>query len=406
MVAGDVVAGSPAERERIVVIDDDYAMRLSCHQILTKSGFEVETFEDGSQGLVGVAELRPSLVVVDLKMPGLSGMDVIRRVREIDPGIVLVVITGYATIGTAVEAMKSGAYDFLPKPFKPEELRLIVSRGLERRQLHRKSRELEVERELMKRRFISFMTHQLKSPLAAVHQYLDVLKRLESTGEVAAQRAEWLDRCLTRTAELRNLIDDWLLLAKAEGSTLVAKRERVELAPVLEGLVASYEERARAAEVTLATELEGASYAVVGDRNCVAVLFDNLITNAIAYNRRGGAVTVAARHEPGEVVVEVRDTGPGIPEEAVGLLFEEFFRVRRSAGDGSGNGEGAGNGTGGGGYRGLEGTGLGLAICKRIVAEHGGGIAVESEVGVGTIFRVSLPACAEPAARSDEGSEA
>jgi signal transduction histidine kinase len=117
-------------------------------------------------------------------------------------------------------------------------------------------------------------------------------------------------------------------------------------------------------------------------------------------------VTVAARRQPGEVVVEVRDTGQGIPEEAVGLLFEEFFRVRRSAGDGSGNGEGAGNGTGGGGYRGLEGTGLGLAICKRIVAEHGGGIAVESEVGVGTIFRVSLPACAEPAARSDEGSEA
>jgi two-component system, sensor histidine kinase and response regulator len=117
-------------------------------------------------------------VVVDLKMPGLSGMDVIRRVREIDPEIVLVVITGYATIGTAVEAMKSGAYDFLPKPFKPDELRLIVSRGLERRQLHRKSRELEVERELMKRRFVSFMTHQLKSPLAAIHQYLDVLKRL------------------------------------------------------------------------------------------------------------------------------------------------------------------------------------------------------------------------------------
>jgi two-component system, OmpR family, phosphate regulon sensor histidine kinase PhoR len=84
------------------------------------------------------------------------------------------------------------------------------------------------------------------------------------------------------------LIDDWLLLAKAEGSTLVTKRERVELKPVLEGLVASYEERARAAEVTLATELPGASYAVVGDRNCVAVLFDNLITNAIEYNRRGG----------------------------------------------------------------------------------------------------------------------
>jgi two-component system, sensor histidine kinase and response regulator len=400
------VSAATVGRERVVVIDDDYAMRLSCQQILTKSGFEVETFEDGSRGLVGVAELRPGLVVVDLKMPGLSGMDVIRRVREIDPGIVLVVITGYATIGTAVEAMKSGAYDFLPKPFKPDELRLIVNRGFERRHLHRKSRELEVERELMKRRFISFITHQLKSPLAAIHQYLDVLKRLEGTPEVAEKRAEWLDRCLTRTTELRQLIDDWLLLAKAEGATLVTKRERVELKPVLESLVSSYEERARAADVALVTELPEAAYAVVGDRNCVAVLFDNLITNAIAYNRRGGAVTVTARHELGEVVVEVRDTGPGIPEEAVGLLFEEFFRVRQ-AGSGNGDGNGSGNGNGGGGRQDPGGTGLGLAICKRIVGELGGGIAVESEVGVGTIFRVSLPAfVAEGVSRTNEGSQA
>jgi two-component system, sensor histidine kinase and response regulator len=385
---------APAERERIVVIDDDYAMRLSCRQILVKAGFEVEVFEDGTQGLVGISELKPALVVVDLKMPGLSGMDVIRRVREIDPEIVLVVITGYATIGTAVEAMKSGAYDFLPKPFKPEELRLIVARGLERRHLHRKSRELEVERELMKRRFISFMTHQLKSPLAAIHQYLDVLKRLGDTPDVAEKRDEWLARCLERTSQLRQLIDDWLLLAKSEGATLVTKRERVDLRPVLDGLVAAYEERARDAEVRLVGDLDGGEYAVVGDRNCLTVLFDNLITNAIAYNRSGGEVRVTARRVPGEVVVDVRDTGPGIPPEALGLLFEEFFRVPTVAKD-DGGGNGGGNGGEGNGRRRWRGTGLGLPICKRIVTELGGGIEVESEVDVGSTFRVHLPAYQE-----------
>jgi two-component system, sensor histidine kinase and response regulator len=382
----------PAEQkpgELVVVIDDDYAMRVSCDQILKKSGYEARTFEDGTRGLLGVADLKPSLVVVDLKMPGLSGMDVIRRIREIDPEIVVVVITGYATIGTAVEAMKAGAYDFLPKPFKPDELRLIVARAHERYALRRKSRELEMERELMKRRFISFMTHQLKSPLTAVYQYLDVLKRLGDSPEATEKRAEWLDRCLKRTGALQMLIDDWLLLAKSEGTTLVRKRERVDLRRVLKDLMASHEESARSGEIGIEEHLPAMEYPIWADRICVGVLFDNLISNAIGHNRRGGQVLVSARGTRTEVVVEIRDTGPGIPEEALEFLFEEFFRVRGSDGDGEGGV--------------LKGTGLGLAICKRIAGELGGAIEVESKVGEGSVFRVNLPAYSEVEWSAPEG---
>ena len=145
-------------------------------------GLRVETFEDGARGLEGVAELKPGLVVVDLKMPGISGMEVISRVHEIDPQIIIIVITGYATIDTAVEAMKSGAYDFLPKPFSPDELRLIVNRGLDRRRLALESQRGEVERALLKRRFVTFVSHQLQTPLVAIHQYLDVLNHLDRQG--------------------------------------------------------------------------------------------------------------------------------------------------------------------------------------------------------------------------------
>ncbi len=377
----------PGAGERIVVIDDDYVMRLSCRQILTKSGFEVETFEDGSRGLAGVAELRPSVVVVDLKLPGLSGVEVIRRVRELDPDAVLIVITGYATVGTAVEAMQSGAYDFLPKPFKPDELRLTVGRALERRQLLKRSRELELERELMKRRFVSFVSHQLKSPVAAVHQYLAVLKRLDRSPDVEAKRREWLDRCLTRTEEMRDLIDDWLTLARAEGTGLVSVRGRVDVRPILERLVDSHEESAEAAGVSVGGDLPGRPFPVIGDRNCLMVLFENLLENAIAYTRPGGSVAVWAGEDAGEVVVEVRDTGVGIPPEARDRLFEEFYRVSR------GNGRSGMGGTENGkSPTRPEGTGLGLPICKRIVTELGGRIEVESEVDVGSTFRVRLPA--------------
>src|SRR5271165_3865392 len=108
----------------VVVIDDDSVMRMSCRKILSKIGLHVEVFDNGALGLEGVARLKPGVLVVDLKMPGISGLEVIKRVHESDPNVVVIVITGYATIDTAVEAMQAGAYDFLPKPFLPDEFRL------------------------------------------------------------------------------------------------------------------------------------------------------------------------------------------------------------------------------------------------------------------------------------------
>jgi two-component system, sensor histidine kinase and response regulator len=370
----EVPMSSPAQRETIVVIDDDYAMRLSCRKILEKSGFQVETFEDGVQGLEGVARLKPGLVVVDLKMPGMSGLEVISRVHAIDPDIILVVITGYATIDTAVEAMKSGAYDFLPKPFSPEELRLIVNRGFERRRLVLESRQYEVERALLKRRFVTFVSHQLQTPLVAVHQYLDVLKHLGGHPDVAVKREEWIDRCLQRIEAMQVMVKEWLELSAVESEALARSRDQVDLKGVIADIFAAYQPQAEAVQVSLESNLPEGGCWVAGDRHCVAVLFDNLVANAIKYNRPGGKVKVAAKVQAGEVSVSVADTGIGIPEKYIPFVFDEFFRVRDEA------------------TRNTSGSGLGLAICRKITAEMGGNITVESRVNTGSVFRVNLPA--------------
>ena len=364
----------PTPNETIVVIDDDYAMRLSCRKILEKSGFQVETFEDGVQGLEGVARLKPGLVVVDLKMPGMSGLEVIARVHSIDPNIILVVITGYATIDTAVEAMKSGAYDFLPKPFAPDELRLIVNRGLERRRLVLEGHRFEVERALLKRRFVTFVSHQLQTPLVAVHQYLDVLKRLGDHPDVTVKREEWINRCLHRIEAMQVMVKEWLELSAVESEALTRSRDEVNLRAVIDDIFSAYQPQAETEQVELESNLPEGTCAVAGDRHCVAVLFDNLVANAIKYNRAGGKVTVAAEVRNGEVTVSVADTGIGIPEKYIPFLFDEFFRVKDEA------------------ARKTSGSGLGLAICRRIVAEMGGSIVVESKVNAGSVFRVSLPA--------------
>lgn len=376
------------ERQQVVVIDDDYAMRLSCQQALAKAGYGVEVFEDGTRGLEGVAALKPGLVVVDLKMPGLSGMDVIARLHDVDPLITIIVITGYATIGTAVDAMKAGAYDFLPKPFSPEELRMIVRRGFDWRRLQMDSRRCELDRELMRRRFVTFVSHQLKTPLVAVHQYLDVLRRLGDTPDAALRRAEWLDRCLVRTDELQRLIEDWLTLAQLEGGALVRQRIRVDLKEALPRILAGHQPLAAEHGVTLRHELPAAAYPVRGDPTCLGVLFDNLITNAVKYNRPGGCVRVSAEPAPGEVVVTVADTGVGIPADALPFVFDEFYRARQPAG-----------------HR-VEGTGLGLPICRRIVTELGGTIDVDSAEGAGSTFRVRLPAYGNGERRPDDGRNA
>jgi signal transduction histidine kinase len=340
-------------------------------------GFTVETFDNGADGLDGVARLKPALVVVDLKMPGISGLEVVTRVHELDAQAIIVVITGYATIGTAVEAMKSGAYDFLPKPFSPDELRVIVNRGLERRALLKQTEQLRAEQEQLRRRFVTFVSHQLQSPLSAVHQYLDVLKRIGDGADGEQKRAEWLDRCLVRIDELQELIRDWLTLSRIESGSFVRSAEPVDLRDVIAKVPSKYEGLAAMRGVAIEIHSPDESCPVMADESAVDVLLDNLVTNAIKYNRPNGRVTVSAMVHGNEIRLAVADTGIGIPEQQREFLFNEFFRVHSDA------------------TTNTPGTGLGLAICKRVAGELGGTIEVESTEGVGTTFSVVLPLVAQ-----------
>lgn len=361
------------EQQRIIVIDDDPVMRLSCLKILEKEAYLVETFEDGLQGLERINQQKPDLLVVDLKMPKIGGMEVIKRVHDIDPGICIVVITGYATIGTAVEAMKAGAYDFLPKPFTPDELRLIVKRGMERTELARQSKRLKQEKENLERRFLTFVSHQLQSPLVAVQQYLDVLQHLGDSPNKQALQDEWIDRSLARIKELISIIRDWLTISKIESGQFVDCLAKVDVNPIITELLQIYSQQARDNSIILAAELPDDLSPVKAHEECLKMLFSNLIVNAIKYNRKNGKVTVSSKNEGENVIVSVSDTGIGIPEDKLNLIFEEFYRVKDES------------------TKNIPGTGLGLPICKKIADELGGRIIVESKFNKGSSFQVFLP---------------
>ena len=361
------------KKQIIYIIDDDPVMRLSCQQILVKQGFQVETFEDGVKGLDRIQEEKPQLIVVDLKMPKIGGMEVIAKVHEMDPDVVIVVITGYATIDTAVNAMKAGAYDFLPKPFTPDELRLIVNRGLERQHLLEESNRLRREKEKMQRQFITFVSHQLQSPLVAVQQYLDVLNHLGDSPKKQEVQQEWIERSRVKIKELIALIRDWLKLSKIEGGALVDNIKAINLLALIADIVNTYKQRANESHISLVLNLPQNLSNVKGDDECLNVLFSNLIVNAIKYNKPNGEVTISVEENGEYVNVTVSDTGIGIPQENIDSIFEEFQRVKSES------------------TKNISGTGLGLPICKKIITELGGKIDVKSKINKGSTFVVSLP---------------
>jgi PAS domain S-box-containing protein len=131
----------------ILVVDDEMGIREACKRALAGEGYAIDVAEDGNVGLQKVKDRPYDLILMDLMMPGIGGLDLIKKTHDIEPETIIVVITGYATIETAVEATKRGAYDYLPKPFTPEALTALVKRGLEKRELRLEAQRLHHERE-------------------------------------------------------------------------------------------------------------------------------------------------------------------------------------------------------------------------------------------------------------------
>jgi len=127
---------------KLLVIDDEQIIRDGCTRILSKEGYDVTTAEGGEQGLEIIHKQRPDIVLLDMKMPGISGLEVLGRINQLKIDVTVIVITGYATVETAVDAMKEGAYDFISKPFNPDQLRLVVKRAVEKRRLEQEAKML------------------------------------------------------------------------------------------------------------------------------------------------------------------------------------------------------------------------------------------------------------------------
>ncbi len=358
------------DRPKILLIDDEPAICEACQQIFTENNYLVEIAQNGTEGLKKFEEFNPDVVFIDLKMPGISGNEVLRKIIEKKTDAIPIVITGYASIESAVESMKNGAFDFLPKPFTSEELLMITKRGLERKRILAEKKRLESEKERMRQNFISLVSHELRTPLVAVIQYLEVLSG-GMAGQISDQQKNILERMKIRLKELLDIINRWLKLARIEELNLKENFQEFEIKEVIEESVEMLKPLFQEKKINIVSNLSNEAIRIFGDRDLIKEVFVNIITNGIKYNREKGSLFINSRINGEFVVTEIIDTGIGISEDEIKRLGEEFYRVKR---------EGIAGG-----------SGLGLSIVKKILEIHNGKLEIKSKIDEGSNFSVYLP---------------
>lgn len=358
-------------KAKILIIDDEEVVLDSCAQILRGSPYQLATASDGTSGLALLQEFQPDLVFVDLKMPGISGFEVLEKISEIDPTIVTVVITGFATVSSAVEAMKKGAYDFLPKPFTPDEFRLIARRGIERRKLMLEAIALRKERDLLREQFASIVSHELKAPLSAIQQNIFALE-FELEKSLSSEQKEKFERIKARIGDLLKMINSWLRVIAVDIDRLKDSFTPLSIAEPIANAIESLATLAARKNIEVLSDVSPDLPPVMGDKVNLAEVFVNIIGNALKYSPDGAKVHVRARQEEQAVIIEIEDMGIGIAKEDLPHIFDGFYRGKS-------------------GQAAATGHGIGLAVARQIVEAHDGSIAVESELGKGTTFTIRLP---------------
>jgi len=371
---------------RLLVIDDEQGLREGCRRVLSRYRFQVDLAATGYEGLALFRQSHPDLVLLDVMMPDISGIELMDILRGDDPDIVCIIITGYATVELAVEAMKLGAYDFIAKPFSDDNLLLAVEKGLEKRRLEQESRRMQQaeeearrlsqekamleELDQVKSAFMRKVAHELRAPIGAIQSFL--LSILAGYGSPEAQH-EMMERAVLRAGELLDLVNDLLNLSRLKDAKMELKKQEVSLEKILDEVLSLHTPDAQQKRIVLDVTCEECP-PILADPAHIKQLWTNLISNAIKYTPAGGRVRVHLRAEDGIVIGDVEDTGIGIAPEDMSRLFEEFFRTEKAKAFAQ------------------YGTGLGLSIVKQIVTECGGEIGVESQVNKGTRFTFRLPA--------------
>jgi len=373
---------------RILIIDDDEGIRKGCCRVLQPQEYSVETADSFRVGLQKIQDGQYDLILLDVMMPDGQGVDLLEPILARDPEAVSILITGYATVELAVEAIKRGAYDFIAKPFTAQMLLMTVEQGLQKRRLSMEARRLQdIERQAaelaqakeqaerlqeFKSTFATLVAHELRAPVGASQSLVRTLLH-GLAGDLNEKQTDILKRVELRLDALLALVNDLLTLAASKSLEAEKPLQPVSVRSVLQHVLERFQDTAMEKQVTLQNLIPDQNLTVQATEDGLDTILSNLLGNAIKYTPSGGSVRVEVAVKNNCVSVSVIDTGIGISGNDLAQLGNEFFRAQNAK------------------QQGFPGTGLGLSIVKTFVQRFGGEMEIKSLEGEGTTVMINLP---------------
>lgn len=370
---------------QVLVIDDEMGPRESLRMLL-KPNYQVYTADCVDAGIKLLKEKNPDAVITDIRMPGASGIDGLRRIREIDPHVAVIMLTGFGALETAQEALRLGANDYINKPFDAREMREVIGRNVERTRLHRTGVSAAEEIKELNNRLLKELAqkerlaslgqasaefvHDLGNPLTIVWGYVQLLgKKLEQSEKENGSKqtsAKELQIIEQNVRLCRELLTMW----QSYGSVEAAPQKPISVSSIVREVVKGVGAMASQNGVELKSKLGDDACTLMGDSVQLTRAIQNVMINGVqAAAETKGTVTVTCVRKDFYVDVRVEDTGPGMTPAQIGKIFDPYFTTKQ----------------------GKSGTGLGLYITKKVVEDHNGSIKVDSTPDTGSSFTIRLP---------------
>jgi signal transduction histidine kinase len=383
---------------QLLVVDDEESLRITTAAILENAGYIVDTASSGDEAIALLTEKDYDLVLTDLHMEGGDGLSVLNQIRRHSPLTISVVLTGFASVESAIAALQEGAYDYLVKPCDIDSMKHTIRRGVEHRRLmlaEQKARtdleqlNLDLERRIAERTaeltrlnaeladanrakdvFLATLSHELRTPLTPVVGWIKLLRSANLDEKSVAQALDAIER----NAWLQSkLIDDLLDTSRIATGKLHFEPKPTDLNTTVSAVIETVRASAASRNIELSITLSPATLVVMGEPVRLQQIAWNLISNAIKFTEPGGKVTVTTTNEGSRAQLVVTDTGIGIDPEFLPHVFDRFKQA-----DGSTS-------------RRHGGLGLGLAIADALAKMHGGKIEATSDgVGKGSCFTLQV----------------
>ena len=370
------------EKLRLLVIDDEPGIRSGVERILRNysvsypfmdNDFSFEVYEaaTGEEGIEIINNSKPHIVLLDNKLPGIQGTEVLEYIRERNIETTVAMITSYASLEVAVKATGDGAYDFIPKPFTPQELKASIDHIAKQLFLRQITLNLKKEGKQIRYQFLSVLSHELNSPLNAIEGYLRLMQQKDA-GENIDEYQIMIEQSLNRIQGMRNLIMDMLDFTKIRFEKKEEKIKEFDVIELMKMAISTIRPYAIQKNINI-NFIADKDIVYNADPDDIEIIMNNLLSNSVKYNQDNGRVDVKIEETQSNIIISVTDTGIGITNSEKEKLFNEFYRVKNEK------------------TKHISGSGLGLSIVKKITDIYKGTIDIVSVPEKGSEFIVTLP---------------